>query len=107
MFPNVRNSALDIEPKGIVSYGYSTSERRLDSAKHLEGRYLSSPSGKAANGTIDTDSVSLETTEFDELSLMPLGDLTLLPEAEETIIIYVATSIRAKYGMQSRLINNK
>jgi hypothetical protein len=110
MTSNVRNTALDLEPKGIVSYGFSSNEHQLDSAKHLEGRYLSSPSGKAANGTIDTDSALLETTEFDDLSLMPLGDLTLLPEAEETIIIYVATSIRVKYGMHSfvsRLISDQ
>ncbi|KIM91323.1 multicopper oxidase [Piloderma croceum F 1598] len=101
------NSALDLEPKGIVSYGFSTSEHQLNSAKHLERRYLSSQSGKAANGTTDTDSVPLETTKFDDLSLMPLGDLALLPEPEETVFIYVATSIRVKYGKTPRgFINN-
>jgi hypothetical protein len=109
MSSNVRNSALDLEPKGIVSYGFSASEHKFDSAKNLEGRYLSSQSGTTANGTMNTNSVPLETTEFDDLSLMPLGDLTLLPEAEETVFIYVATSMRLKYGIHSfvsRLISD-
>ena len=62
---------------------------------------MSSPSAKAAIGTTDQHSVPSETVAFDALSLMPLGDATLLPEPEETIVLYVATSIRRKYGMPS------
>jgi hypothetical protein len=101
MHSNARNSALDLEPKGIVSYGFPTNTDQVVSVKYLEERYLSSPSSNVANGTIDQDSVPSETVDFDALSLMPLGDAKLLPEPEETILLYVATSIRRKYGMPS------
>ena len=71
----------------------------IDSKKHLEGRYVSSPSEKVANGANEPDSVPSETVDFDALSLMPLGDVTHLPESEETILLYTATSVRRKYGM--------
>lgn len=72
-----------------------------DSAKYLKERYLSSPLAKLANSSVEQDSVPSEVVDFDALSLMPLGDATLLPEPDETIILYVATSIRRKYGMPS------
>jgi hypothetical protein len=99
LFSNVRNSALDLEPKGVVSYNFPAITNRSQSTKYIEERYLSSPLAKAADGTIDQDSVPSEIATFDALSLMPLGHTELLPEPEETIVLYVATSMRRKYGM--------
>jgi hypothetical protein len=87
-----------MEPKGVVSYKFPTDMNQLKSSKSLEARYLSPPSTKVGSAAGQLDSVPLDSVDFDALSLMPLGGATLLPEPEETILLYVATSIRAKYS---------
>jgi hypothetical protein len=84
-----RNSELDLEPKAIVSY-----RRRGASSGKPSKRYSTSSSpmtNEWSNGTADT-------VKFDSLSLMPLGNTSILPEPDETIILYVNTMKLRKYG---------
>jgi hypothetical protein len=44
------------------------------------------------------DLVASDPVGFDALSLMALGETVTLPAPDETIVIYVATLMRKKFG---------
>jgi hypothetical protein len=93
----VRNPALDLEPKAILSYRSSPTLSKRIEVEPITHTYPTSPSSKAI-GPGGLDSVPLKPVDFDALSLMPLGNEATLPEADESVVLYVATQTLQKYS---------